>query len=324
LIGQKLQVSSPKSDKIQGNEKGDEQREKNEKTVEKQRIIIKSAVNMRSKSKRNARRVGQLKFGTVVKELARSNRQEKIGSTKDYWYQIEKSNGKKGWIFGTLSIPFDAKQKGEIYLQIAQKRLQEKLNRSNQIDLLNFLTRAKEEVQFPAETVELALLHLSSLQKTLEQLDMDKQNKPPLAAWLKKQEQEELIFYNEIGGNWIINADVFWRLHEAYYPLPVAESIAWAGANAPLGGECENFLECSLEWTNRTTAKYLKYHPTGKYAEEALEQIVELLKSDAEMSKEDVALPRLLAVLQATVEKTNHPKKALVLRQIEKWQQLLE
>ncbi|MCK5522309.1 MAG: LysM peptidoglycan-binding domain-containing protein [Thiomargarita sp.] len=323
LIGQKLQVSPPKSDKIQG--KGDEQRENNEKTVVKQRIMIKTNVNMRSKHKLNARRVGQLKFGTVVKELARSNRQVKIGSSKDYWYQIEKSNGKTGWIFGSMSIPFDAKQKGEIYLQIAQKRLQEKLNGSNQIDLLDFLTRAKEEIQFPVEiAVELALLHLSSLQKTLEQLDMDKQNKPPYVAWLKKQEQEELIFYNEIGGNWIINPDVFWRLHEAYYPLPVAESIAWAGANAPLGGECENFLECSLEWTNRTTAKYLKYHPTGKQVGKALEQIVELLKSDAEMSKEDVALPRLLAVLQATVEKTNHPKKAQVLRQIEKWQQLLE
>ncbi len=320
-VGQKLQVSPPKSDKIQGDEKGDEY----EKTVVKQRIIIKSAVNMRSESKLNARRVGQLKFGTVVKELARSNSQEKIGRSKDYWYQIEKPNGKKGWVFGSMSIPFDAKQKSEIYLQIAQKRLQKKLNWSNQIDLLDFLTRAKEEVQFPAETaVELALLHLSSLQKTLEQVEMDKQNKPPYAAWLKKQEQGQLIFYNEIGGNWIINADVFWRLHEAYYPLPVAESIAWAGANAPLGGECENFLECALEWTNSTTAKYLKYHPTGEQVGKALEQIVELLKSDAEMSKEDVALPRLFAVLQATVEKTNHPKKAQVLRQIEKWQQLLE
>ncbi|RKZ43685.1 MAG: hypothetical protein DRQ41_04680 [Gammaproteobacteria bacterium] len=298
--------------------------EKQAKERVKQRIMIASGVNVRSAPKLNARRLGELSFGTVVKELARSKNRVKIGKTKDYWYQIEMPGGEIGWTFGNLSSAIAPNKKGETYLEIAQQRLLKKLNWSNQKALLDFLAQVKEEVQSPPEiAVELALLYFSTLQKKLDQLSNDNQpEKSPYHEWLKELEQKELI--NPIGDDWIINADVYWQLHNAYYPLPVAERIAWVGANAPLGGECEGFLECALDWMNHTSLKYLKYHPTGEHVEKVINELMELLNNDmVEVTEKDVALPRLLAVLQSTVERINHPDKSKILRKIKERQQLL-
>ena len=325
-VGDKMKIVSEKSEEPVSEEPVSEKpvSEKPAKELVKQRIMIASGVNVRSAAKLNARRVGQLNFGTVVKELARSKNLDKIGNSKDYWYQIEMPSGETGWTFGNLSTSIDPNKRGELYLEVAQKRLKKNLNWSNQKALLDFLARAKKEVQSPPEiAVELALLYFSTLQKKLDQLfSGNQQEKSPYREWLNGQAQQELIFYNKIGDNWIINVDVYWQLHNAYYPLPVAERIAWVAANAPLGGECEGFLGCALDRMNHTSLKYLKYHPTGEHVEKVIDEVMELLNDDmVEVTEEDVALPRLFAVLQSTVERTNHPDKSEILHKIKERQQ---
>lgn len=180
-------------------------KEPTEKLV-KQRITTASGINVRAAPRLRARRVGKLNFGTVVKELARSEQQVTIGKSTDYWYQIEMPNAKTGWTFGNLSIPFEQKLKGQIYLQMAKARRQAKLNWLRKTKLLDFLVQVKEEVPSESKSAaELTSVYISLLQEMLDELfKEDKQKKYPYRVWLKKQAQQEII--SEVDGNWVIIA----------------------------------------------------------------------------------------------------------------------
>jgi LysM repeat protein len=198
-VGNDEKIVSNVSEKVQAGSKAPTEE------LVKQRITIASGINVRAAPRLRVRRVGQLNFGTVVKELARSEQQMTIGDSTEYWYQIEMPNGKTGWTFGSLSIPFEPKLKGEIYLQITTARRQGKLNWFRKTKLLDFLAQAKEEVPSESKsTAELTSLYLSLLQEMLDELfKEDKQKKYPYRVWLKKQEKEEII--SEVDGNWVIN-----------------------------------------------------------------------------------------------------------------------
>ncbi|RKZ78167.1 MAG: hypothetical protein DRR19_26890 [Candidatus Parabeggiatoa sp. nov. 1] len=233
-------------------------------------------------------------------------------------------------IFGSLSMPFNPEQRATHYQQIAQTRLQKALSLPEQMDLTDFLARVKEEVPSQPEiAAELALSHLLSLRKFVERIDVEQSNVPIYRSWLDKQKQQSLIYFDEIQGAWHVDSKQFWTLHDTFYPLPIAESIAWAGAENPLGGECEGFFGCNLRRLDETTVKYLKYHPNGQRAEEAVNKIVEFVsayrtEADIILIEEDKGdLPRLFRVLRTTVERTTHPKKDSVLSQIDKLQQLV-
>lgn len=333
-IKQRLRVSNPKLTFSKNEAKtlntGAIKTEVRKKPSVKYRIITVSGTNVRSAPKLAAERVAQLSLGTIVKELARSETQEKIGSSQDYWYQIEMEKGKTGWAFGNLSKPFEPTQRAKLYQEIAQSRLQRKLNWADQTDLTHFLARAKDEVSSSPEiAAELALSHLVSLQKAIDHINPENQDKSPYNTWAKQQQSQNLIHYDEVQGAWHINPVVFWNLHDQYYPLPISERIGWAAAKNPLGGECEGFFECNLRRINKTMVNYLKYHPKGQSGEKALDEIAEFIswheqEKKLDISQEDVDLFRLLAILHTSVERTNHPKTNGILRKIDKLKQLVE
>jgi LysM repeat protein len=327
-VGNEMKVVAetvPENDKSNG-ERAVRKREK----AVTQRIITAFGVNMRAAAKPQASVVEQLTLGTVVNELARGQTSEVIEQKRDYWYQVETSTGKRGWIFGSYLLPFDSEQRANSYLQLAQQRLKNSLAINDQMELTDFLARIQSEVQNSVEVAaELALLHLQALQKALEYFDWEKSSKPPYQNWLTKLNQQHLIFFDEIQGRWLINQNVFWDLHDKYYPLPIADQIGWAAAEYPVGGECEGFLACNLQRLNQTVLKYLKHHPTGSAVEAACNKLVEFLafhtqEKNLMVGKEDVEVPTLLAILQATVARTNATKKAEIISQLAKLKLAIE
>ena len=283
-----------------------------------QRIITVSQARLRSKANRNSQMIAKLPLGMIVKQLARSQQPERINQVTDYWYQITTPTGNKGWIFGNLTQLFEPQKPVEIYQQLVQSRQAKQLSLLEQIELTDLLKRAKDEVATsPQAAAELALSHLLSLQKVVEQIN----DKLPYQAWLAKQKQQEWVHYDEIQGRWLVNVNRGWQLHAKYYPLPIADQIAWLAATMPLGGECEDFFECHLNALDQTIIRYLKYHPTGKQVESALEQLTQFLDNSLATPKlnlttADQELPRLLAVLQATLEKINSSRQTDLLAKI--------
>jgi len=290
-----------------------------------QRIIIISQARLRAEANRDSQVVEKLPLGMIVKQLARSKQPELINQVTDYWYQVTTSTGKKGWIFGNLTQPFQPQQRVEIYQQLVQTRQAKKLGLLEQIELINLLARAQEEVATsPEAAAKLAWSQLWFLQKVVEQID----DKFPHKAWLAKQKQQEWIYHDEIQGRWQVNVSRGWQLHAKYYPLPVADQIAWLAATMPLGGECEGVFECHLTALEQTIVRYLKYHPTGKQVEPALDQLIQFMDNSLKDPKLNVTaadqeLPRLLAVLLATVEKINSPRQAEIIAKIKQLTQTI-
>ncbi len=283
-----------------------------------QRIITVSQARLRSEANRNSQVIEKLPLGLIVKQLARSKQPELVNQVTDYWYQVTLPTGKKGWIFGNLTQPFEQQKRVEIYQQLTQVRQAKKLGLLEQIELTDLLDRAKEEITSPPEVAaKLAWSHLLSLQRVVEQID----DEFPYKTWLAKQKQQEWIYHDEIQGRWQVNVNRGWQLHAKYYPLLVADQIAWLAATMPLGGECEGIFECQLNALDQTIIQYLKYHPTGKQVELALDQLIQFLDNSLATPKlnltaEDRELPRLLAVLQATLEKIESSRQTDLLAKI--------
>jgi uncharacterized protein YgiM (DUF1202 family) len=276
-----------------------------------QRIITVSQARLRSKATLNSQVLAKLPLGMIVKQLTRSQQPERINQVTDYWYQITTPTGKNGWIFGDLTQSFEPQQRATIYQQLVKSRQTKPLNLLEQIELTDLLERAQNEIANPPQVAaELAWSHLSSLQKVVEQID----EQLPHQAWLAKQKQQKWLYYDEIQGRWLVNVKRGWQLHAEYYPLPVADQLAWLAATMPLGGECEGWFECHLSALDQTVVRYLKYHPTGNQVELALKQLIQFLDNSLatpqlNLTTADRELPRLLAVLQATLEKVNSPQQ---------------
>lgn len=283
-----------------------------------QRIITISQARLRSKATLNSQVIAKLPLGMIVKQLARSQQPERINQVTEYWYQITTPTGKNGWIFGDLTQPFDPQQRATIYQQLIKSRQAKPLNLLEQIELTDLLERAKDEIASPPQVAaELAWSHLLSLQKVAEQID----EQLPHQAWLAKQKQQKWFYHDEIQGRWLVNVKRGWQLHAKYYPLPVADQLAWLAATMPLGGECEGWFECHLSALDQTVVRYLKYHPTGNQVEPALQQLIQFIDNSLatpqlHLTTADRELPRLLAVLQATLEKISSTPQTDLLAKI--------
>jgi hypothetical protein len=298
---------------------------------EKSRIITASAVRVRSEPQTTAKEITKLSVGTLVKEISKTDKKEKIGQDQDFWYQVVLADGKQGWVFGGFTESFDESKKEQIYINLVNTRLKEKTSFNDQMDLVNFLEKAIKEIKTPATLGELELGQMLALRQSLYSIPSDKDDSGQYKIWLKKQDAR--IFYDEIGGSWQVKYDVIWNLQEKYKALPIGDKIAWEAASNPLGGECEGYVPCYVTRINLTTGKYLSLYPTGKHSDEALKEITDefntyaedLAKSeneqtytfphDAETRKD---LQEQLNELKSLLSKTPTTKTATIFKQIEK------
>lgn len=291
------------------------------------RITTASGVRLRTAPQSSAQEIARLPLGVTLQTLEQSASKEKIGESEDYWYRITTADGKTGWVFGGLTASFVPDQREEIYQRIAAERLKnESAEFAEQSDLVSFLTRAVAEVRIPAVAAELELARLLALERSLSSIPSQTPDQPAQRDWLKRHEEQ--IVYHEPGGMWLVKAELYWALQKKYSALPVAERIAWAGAQTELPGECEGYLPCGFERIMLTEAKYLELYPQGAHAEEALEQIDELLKSvieDAQSSDRIFEVPsedrasfaRTLARLRAVLTRTSSAKTAGMLKRLD-------
>lgn len=180
--------------------------------------------------------------------------------------------------------------------------------------------KAKSPSEFNS-TAELELSYLMSLQKVCDKINTQNQQ-TRFRTWLNKQAKKQLLEYSN--GKWLVNSEKFWTLHDKYYPLPISDKIDWQAAENFKMGNCD--FECSLDWLNQTTVTYLKYHPTGKYVDQALNKI--LAFTNKYKTKTNLLntknLPRLFAVIHLTVGRTNHRNTDRVLAEIDRLRELLK
>jgi hypothetical protein len=293
-------------------------------TSEKQRIIIASGVRLRAEANSASAEVARLGLGVIVKEISQSTVKEQIGGVEGYWCQVALPDGKQGWVFGSLAAPFDPGKRADAYQKITSARLKvESVTFAEWIDLEKFLSKAVTEITQLDALAELEFGRLLALKRALESIPSDKQQEPTYQNWIKPR--EKIVAYSEPAGLWLPQADLFWDLQKKYSALAIAERIAWEAANTLLPGECEGYIPCHLYAFNQTAGRYLKLYPQGPHANEAVDNLAEMLASFVESissaprpdAVDRTEARKELPTLRAALMKTTAQKKALALKQIE-------
>lgn len=125
---------------------------------------------------------------------------------------------------------------------------------------------------------DLALLWMQVMRRALEGIPIeiaDGTRVEPYATWLGAHEAE--VVYNQPGGQWIVKNDIAWRLHDAHRQAAAADAIAWEIVENGLPGECEGYPPCYLAGFEQLHGRYLREHPAGDHAEQAVAEIHESL-----------------------------------------------
>lgn len=124
----------------------------------------------------------------------------------------------------------------------------------------------------------LALLWMQGMRRTLAAIPVDATfgtQMQPYATWLGMRERE--VVYNEPGGQWQVAPEPAWTLHDRYRGTASADQLAWEIVENGLPGECEGYPPCYLAGFELLHGRYLRAHPAGAHAEQAVAEIHESL-----------------------------------------------
>jgi hypothetical protein len=174
------------------------------------RILTGAGVYLRQQLQQKGKK-DQLQIGTIVSELKNTIHKGKL------WYQVKTPDNKKGWISRKYSMSFDPDKRAQAYIKIAKFKLNNnKTTFGDLVDLYNFLKKASDTVELES-AVELKLLSLLTLQKSLNYILISPFNESHL-EWLNERQKE--IVHNKSKNGWIVKKSLFFQLHDKYSFLP--------------------------------------------------------------------------------------------------------
>lgn len=243
-------------------------------------IVNATEARVRSAPNLTARVLGATRIGTVYPVLGQ----------KSGWYNINFNGNRGGWISGTIAEPFDDARRAAIYQSIAAKYFKRPtLDFDTASELFEFLADIQTEVAGSKSEPMLAYYHVLALAKTLEALPFNKLDQSPYKDFTAKYEDQ--IAYSDPAGEYAVRTDTWWDLQRKYAPDPIADEMAWQGANTIIPGECEGYVVCHLFGLRETDAKYLELYQNGKHSAEALQNMKDYLEPIADGASENTNNP---------------------------------
>lgn len=289
------------------------------------KITTVSAMRARMAPQITAEEVQRLKLGTVVNAIARSTNQDTIGGKTDYWYRVTLANSATGWLFGGLLLDYNPRQRHELLRQIIEARLNaENTDFADRQEIYNLAASSITEAKDVSTRAEFELLKLLALANWAVTFPGDKRDRSPYREWRKAHDAE--VIPNEFGGGYNLRTDLLWNLEKKYHSLPIADRIAWAAAQNPQPSDCEGDEVCHF-FLVEGEIKYLRLHPNGAHAAEALKNITEGLTDevirrandkggDQYAVEERTALKQMFASLRLALAKTSAPEKNELLKKL--------
>ncbi len=279
-------------------------------------IVSSTSSRIRSDPSTTAETLQTAKLGTIFPLLEQNAGWYKVALDKD-------DTEKTGWISKTVAQSFSSAKRAAIYRKIADKYLKNPTDFASTVQVYTFLGTAADDLKTPAQAAELEFKRLIALQSALKLIPVDKKEQNPYAEFLKTNEKETV--YSEPSAQLLVVSRQFWELQDKYKTLPIGEEIAWRGAQNPLPGECEGYINCYLYLIRSTDAEYLNFYPNGRYSRQALKNITNLLEPIAADTKENAVyvaasdisdradFNRFLTEIRAIVSKTTYIEKAKTL-----------
>ncbi len=230
------------------------------------------SARLRSQAQASAPEVSRIRLGTILK----------VTGKNPAWYKVQytASGGKtaNGWISANSVNDLNAGAREELYRQIVDRNYRAEMDFAAASEMVDFLTQVSRELSGGSNAAaELELKRLLALQTALKKIPSGQSDRSPYREFLKAHEKS--VIYSDPAAEWYVVSNLFWDLHKKYSTTALADQIAWQGAENPLPGECEGYVNCYLFSQRMTSGEYLRLHPNGRKAPEALASLTRFLSS---------------------------------------------
>jgi hypothetical protein len=291
------------------------------------KITTVSAMRARRGPQVAAEEIMRLKLGTVVSALARSANQDTIGGKSDYWFRVTLPNGETGWLFGALLLDYDISRREQVLRQIFEARLKaENTDIADEQDFYNLAASSIAEAKSANTRAEFELFKLLALAKWAGRIPQpnNPKDKSLYREWHRAHDAETIE--NGFAGGYNLKTELLWNLEAKYHTLPIADRIAWEAAHNMQPSDCESDEVCDF-YLMSGDIEYLRLHPGGTHAAEAVQELSEALTNDvidtangkdsgkdAVMQRTD--LKKTLASLRLALAKTSAEGKDELLRKL--------
>lgn len=280
-------------------------------------IVSTTSARLRSAPDTGANTVSTINIGKILTVI----------EEKPAWSKVQISGDESGWISKSIVSDFNEEKRAGIYRAIIDKYFKNnKLSFADASQIFDFLKTTFPQVKNNDDKADLSFKRLSALKAALSAIPFGKGTQNPYKEFLDANEKE--VVYSEPSAEWLARSDLIWELHGQYKDLPVGEEIAWMGAQNPLPGECEGYVNCYLYLLRVTEGEYLNFYPNGKYSKKSLQNITGILEPIAADLKNksiytaatDISdraeFNRLLTELRTIISKVPYVEKAQTIKQI--------
>jgi hypothetical protein len=284
------------------------------------KITTVSSMRARRGPQLTAEEIMRLKLGTVISAMARTSNQETIGGKSDYWFKVTLPKGETGWLFGGLLLDYDARRREQALRQIFEARLKaENTDLADEQDFYNLAASSIAEAKSANTRAEFELFKLLALAKWAGRIPQpnNPKDKSLYPEWHRAHDAETIE--NGFAGGYNLKTELLWKLEAKYHTLPIADRIAWEAAHNMQPSDCESDEVCDF-FLMSGDIEYLRLHPGGTHAAEALQELNDALTNDVidtangnDRGKDAVIqrteLKRTLASLRLALVKTSAPGK---------------
>jgi hypothetical protein len=236
------------------------------------RITAVANVTLRAMPSTTAAPVAQVPLGTEVVVVP-------AGLDKT-WLRVKLADDREGWVQSSLTKSLDPVWRWPVFDGIIADRLSRTGDKfPAQAELVAFVERVLPEYTNPDGRARMELARLRAVSLAANAIPFKQSTREPYAAWLASRSTE--IIYDVPGGHWMLRDKTIWDVHQKYAASPVADDIAWFAVTNGLSGECEGHVACYLYVQNQLVGEYLRLHPSGRYATDAVDKLVTSLDAFA-------------------------------------------
>jgi len=237
--------------------------------VDSTRITTAANATLRALPSPTAKAVAQLPLGTELTDAGPA------GLDKT-WLRVKASDGREGWIVASLTKPLDPNWRWPTFDRIIADRLGRKGDGFPAlVELVTFIERVAPEYTDLDGRARVEFSRLRATAAAAAAIPFKGGARDPYASWLKGRKTD--VFYDDPRGGWMLSDRPIWAAHARAGSSPVTDDIAWFAVTNGIGGECEGYLPCYISWRNRLQGEYLRLHPGGKHAEEAVGEVRETI-----------------------------------------------
>jgi hypothetical protein len=154
--------------------------------------------------------------------------------------------------------------------------------------IANLADRLRPQVSNGARPAEergrVTLLWVRTMRRAFAAIPVtiDATRQEPYRTWLAAHDDE--VFYAAPAGEWKLRNERLWALHDEVRASSSAEPLAWEIVENGLGGECEGYPPCYLAGIDELDAEYLRRHPRGAHAAEAVARIAASHRQSVELA----------------------------------------